>query len=93
MLRHGLAHKVHDRSCGIGQDPFRSFREGSRPKSGNGTASNPYIHAKAILVDCTATCTKGFVGSENFSAGSLGYIIYRYGRQDAVARKETTGDR
>jgi ATP synthase protein I len=24
---------------------------------------------------------------------SLGYIIYRYGRQDAVARKETTGDR
>ena len=26
-------------------------------------------------------------------AVSLGYIIYRYGRQDAAARKETTGDR
>ncbi len=24
---------------------------------------------------------------------SLGYIIYRYGRQGAVARKETSGDR
>ena len=35
---------------------------------------NPYIHAKALLVDCTAgTCALGFVGSENFSAGSLGY--------------------
>ena len=44
------------------------------PTSGNGTASNPYIHAKAIIVDCAGTsCTRGFVGSENFSAGSLGY--------------------
>ena len=44
------------------------------PTSGNGSASNPYIHAKAILVDCTGTqCARGFVGSENFSAGSLGY--------------------
>jgi cardiolipin synthase A/B len=44
------------------------------PTSGNGTPSNPYIHAKAILVDCVAgTCAKGFVGSENFSGGSLGY--------------------
>jgi phosphatidylserine/phosphatidylglycerophosphate/cardiolipin synthase-like enzyme len=44
------------------------------PTSGGGTSSNPYIHAKAILVDCVAgTCAKGFVGSENFSAGSLGY--------------------
>lgn len=46
----------------------------SGPTSGNGSASNPYIHAKAILVDCTGTqCTRGFLGSENFSAGSLGY--------------------
>ena len=44
------------------------------PTSGNGTTTNPYIHAKAILVDCTGTtCKRGFVGSENFSAGSLGY--------------------
>ena len=44
------------------------------PTSGNGTATNPYIHAKAILVDCAGTtCARGFVGSENFSAGSLGY--------------------
>ena len=39
------------------------------PTSGNGTASNPYIHAKAIVVDSA----RAFVGSENFSAGSLGY--------------------
>lgn len=46
----------------------------SGPTSGNGSASNPYIHAKAILVDCNGTqCARGFVGSENFSAGSLGY--------------------
>ena len=44
------------------------------PTSGNGTSSNPYIHAKAILVDCiNGTCARGFVGSENFSSGSLGY--------------------
>jgi cardiolipin synthase len=44
------------------------------PTSDAGTASNPYIHAKAIVVDCTGTsCRTGFVGSENFSAGSLGF--------------------
>jgi phosphatidylserine/phosphatidylglycerophosphate/cardiolipin synthase-like enzyme len=44
------------------------------PTSDNGTATNPYIHAKAIVVDCAGTtCARGFVGSENFSAGSLGY--------------------
>jgi phosphatidylserine/phosphatidylglycerophosphate/cardiolipin synthase-like enzyme len=44
------------------------------PTSGNGTASKPYIHAKAIVIDCAGTsCTKGYVGSENFTAGSLGY--------------------
>ena len=46
------------------------------PTSDAGTSSNPYIHAKAIVIDCdggTTACTKGFVGSENFSAGSLGY--------------------
>ncbi|MCE9572676.1 MAG: hypothetical protein K8W52_05925 [Deltaproteobacteria bacterium] len=44
------------------------------PTSGSGTASNPYIHAKAILVDCAGTtCARGFVGSENMTANSLGY--------------------
>jgi len=48
------------------------------PTSGNGTQAHPYIHAKAIAIDCagpsgTATCAKGYVGSENFSTGSLGY--------------------
>ena len=44
------------------------------PASGRGTPSNPYIHAKAILVDCAGgTCASGFVGSENFTAGSLGH--------------------
>jgi phosphatidylserine/phosphatidylglycerophosphate/cardiolipin synthase-like enzyme len=44
------------------------------PTSGNGTMANPYIHSKAILIDCMGTsCARGFVGSENFSAGSLGY--------------------
>jgi phosphatidylserine/phosphatidylglycerophosphate/cardiolipin synthase-like enzyme len=39
------------------------------PTSGNGTSTNPYIHAKAIVVDNA----KAFIGSENFSAGSLAY--------------------
>ena len=44
------------------------------PTSDNGTSSDPYIHAKAIVIDCVSgTCAKGFVGSENFSGGSLGY--------------------
>jgi cardiolipin synthase A/B len=44
------------------------------PTSNDGTSTNPYIHAKAIVVDCAAgTCARGFVGSENFSAGSVGY--------------------
>jgi phosphatidylserine/phosphatidylglycerophosphate/cardiolipin synthase-like enzyme len=42
--------------------------------SSAGTASNPYIHAKTILVDCaTGTCASGFVGSENMTTGSLVY--------------------
>jgi phosphatidylserine/phosphatidylglycerophosphate/cardiolipin synthase-like enzyme len=42
--------------------------------SGAGTATDPYIHAKAILVDCaTGTCTSGYVGSENMTTGSLLY--------------------
>ncbi len=42
--------------------------------SGAGSASSPYIHAKAITIDCTGTaCAKAFVGSENISGGSLGY--------------------
>jgi phosphatidylserine/phosphatidylglycerophosphate/cardiolipin synthase-like enzyme len=44
------------------------------PSSSSGTSTNPYIHAKAAVVDCTSTtCARGFVGSENFSGGSLGY--------------------
>lgn len=44
------------------------------PTSSSGTSSNPYIHAKAVVVDCVnGTCANGFVGSENFSGGSLGY--------------------
>ncbi len=44
------------------------------PMSGSGTMTNPYIHAKAIVIDCIGTqCAKGYVGSENFSANSLGY--------------------
>jgi cardiolipin synthase len=44
------------------------------PASSAGSMTNPYIHAKAIVVDCVAgTCARGFVGSENFSGGSLGY--------------------
>jgi phosphatidylserine/phosphatidylglycerophosphate/cardiolipin synthase-like enzyme len=39
------------------------------PSSGNGTQTNPYIHAKAIVADGA----RAFVGSENFSGGSLGY--------------------
>jgi phosphatidylserine/phosphatidylglycerophosphate/cardiolipin synthase-like enzyme len=42
--------------------------------SGSSSSSHPYIHAKAITVDCSGTtCARGFVGSENFSGGSLGY--------------------
>jgi phosphatidylserine/phosphatidylglycerophosphate/cardiolipin synthase-like enzyme len=44
------------------------------PTSSSGSSSNPYIHAKAAVVDCVSgTCARGFVGSENFSGGSLGY--------------------
>ncbi len=44
------------------------------PASGSGTASNPYIHAKAIAIDCNgSTCASGWVGSENMSGGSPGY--------------------
>jgi len=47
----------------------------SGPTSGSGSSTNPYIHAKAIVVDCNSagSCARGFVGSENFSGGSLGY--------------------
>jgi len=42
--------------------------------SGGGSATDPYIHAKTILVDCaTGTCASGFVGSENMTTGSLLY--------------------
>jgi phosphatidylserine/phosphatidylglycerophosphate/cardiolipin synthase-like enzyme len=44
------------------------------PASGAGTKTDPYIHAKAIVIDCSGTtCARGYIGSENFSAGSLGY--------------------
>ena len=47
---------------------------GSGGTSFGGTPSNPYIHAKTILVDCdggTTACARGFVGSENYSTDSL----------------------
>jgi phosphatidylserine/phosphatidylglycerophosphate/cardiolipin synthase-like enzyme len=41
---------------------------------GSSSSSNPYIHAKAITVDCSGTtCASGFIGSENFTGGALGY--------------------
>jgi len=46
------------------------------PSSGNGTTSKPYIHGKAIAIDCNGTttaCTTGWVGSENMSANSLSH--------------------
>jgi phosphatidylserine/phosphatidylglycerophosphate/cardiolipin synthase-like enzyme len=63
------------------------------PSSGSGTSTNPYIHAKALLVDCAGgTCASGFVGSENFSGGSLGYnrelgVIFADGAE--LAKVET----
>jgi phosphatidylserine/phosphatidylglycerophosphate/cardiolipin synthase-like enzyme len=58
------------------------------PTSGNGTATNPYIHAKAIVVDNA----KAFVGSENFSAGSLAYnreLGVIFANASEVAKVET----
>ncbi|HEY4240517.1 MAG TPA: phospholipase D-like domain-containing protein [Kofleriaceae bacterium] len=43
------------------------------PDSSGGTRTNPYIHSKAIVIDCNPQCASGFVGSENFSTGSLSY--------------------
>ena len=41
---------------------------------GSSSPTDPYIHAKAVTVDCSGTtCTSGWVGSENMTAGSLGY--------------------
>ena len=40
--------------------------------SGGAKATNPYIHAKAIVIDCAGTvCARGYLGSENFSVNSL----------------------
>jgi cardiolipin synthase len=42
--------------------------------SGSGSSKNPYIHAKAMVADCAGTtCASGYIGSENFTGGSLGY--------------------
>ncbi len=61
------------------------------PTSGNGTSTNPYIHAKAIVADSA----RAFVGSENFSGGSLGYnrelgVIFDTAAE--VAKVKTTID-
>ena len=46
----------------------------SGAQSGSGNASSPYIHAKVMVVDCDGTtCANGYIGSENFTGGSLGY--------------------
>ena len=64
------------------------------PTSGNGSSSNPYIHAKAAVVDCVSgTCAAGFVGSENFSGGSLGYnreLGVIFSTASELAKVETT---
>jgi phosphatidylserine/phosphatidylglycerophosphate/cardiolipin synthase-like enzyme len=68
------------------------------PTSGAGTSTNPYIHAKAIVVDCVnGTCARGFVGSENFSAGSLGYnrelgVIFDSATELAKVKSTIDGD-
>jgi cardiolipin synthase len=42
--------------------------------SSGSTTANPYIAAKTILIDCvTGTCARGYVGSENLTAASLGH--------------------
>jgi phosphatidylserine/phosphatidylglycerophosphate/cardiolipin synthase-like enzyme len=61
------------------------------PTSGNGTATNPFIHAKTIVADGA----RAFVGSENFSGGSLGYnrelgVIFDSAAE--VAKVKTTID-
>lgn len=61
------------------------------PTSGNGTSSNPYIHAKAIVADSA----RAFVGSENFSGGSLGYnreLGVIFDNATEVAKVKTTID-
>jgi phosphatidylserine/phosphatidylglycerophosphate/cardiolipin synthase-like enzyme len=66
------------------------------PTSINATTTNPYIHAKAIVVDCVAgTCARGYVGSENFSGGSLGYnreLGVIFGNAAELAKIKTTID-
>jgi phosphatidylserine/phosphatidylglycerophosphate/cardiolipin synthase-like enzyme len=68
------------------------------PTSSGGTSSNPYIHAKAVVVDCAGTtCARGFVGSENFSGGSLGYnrelgVIYTDQAELAKVEAAFAGD-
>jgi len=61
------------------------------PTSGNGTATNPYIHAKAIVIDSS----RAFIGSENFSGGSLGYnreLGVMFDTAAEVAKVKTTID-
>ena len=61
------------------------------PTSGNGTASNPYIHAKAMVIDGA----RAFVGSENFTGGSLGYnreLGVMFDTAAEVAKVKTTID-
>jgi cardiolipin synthase len=66
--------------------------------SGAGTPTDPYIHAKAILVDCAGgTCTSGFVGSENMTTGSLLYnreigVIITDGTQLGLVYTALTSD-
>jgi cardiolipin synthase A/B len=55
--------------------------------------STPYIHAKSMVVDGTLA----FVGSENFSAGSLGYnrelgVIFSASTEVAKVQSTTTKD-
>jgi phosphatidylserine/phosphatidylglycerophosphate/cardiolipin synthase-like enzyme len=59
---------LNDVKAAGGRSTYRTYR------AATGRRPDPYIHAKAILVDCaTGTCTSGFVGSENMTTGSLEY--------------------
>ncbi len=65
------------------------------PTSGNGTTSNPYIHGKAIAIDCngsTTSCVSGWIGSENMSANSLSHnreLGVIFGDAAEIAKVET----
>jgi phosphatidylserine/phosphatidylglycerophosphate/cardiolipin synthase-like enzyme len=61
--------------------------------SSSSTSTNPYIHAKAITVDCAGTtCVSAYIGSENMTGGSLSYnreLGVIISNQTEIAKVET----